>query len=47
MKKVFIIYGSDDQIVSSGKLREISKNLNCELVFVPGGKYLNGSSRFY
>ena len=42
-----IIHGSDDPIVSFNNAEEYSKNLNCEIVSVPGGKHLNVSAGFY
>lgn len=42
-----VIHGSDDPIVSLENPNEISKNLNCELIFIPGEKHLNGSAGFY
>lgn len=42
-----VVHGSDDQMVSFNDAEQISKNLACELVSVPGGKHLNGSAGFY
>lgn len=44
VKKLCIIHGDNDPLVSSSNAKFLSERLNCELIIVPNGGHLNGAS---
>jgi len=46
-KKFSVIHGDNDQNVPFRQAVELSKNLNCNLISIPNGGHLNGSSGWY
>jgi hypothetical protein len=46
-KKFVVIHGDNDQAVPFDQAKELSKNLSCELISIPNGEHLNGSSGWY
>lgn len=46
-KNFVVIHGDDDTTVLFKHAIELSKNLSCELIPVPGGKHLSRSSGWY
>lgn len=46
-KNFVVIHGDDDATVPFEHAIELSKNLSCELISIPGGKHLSRSSGWY
>lgn len=46
VKHFAVIHGDDDPLVPLANAEAVAKGLGCELVIVPGGQHLNGSSGY-
>ena len=46
-KKFSIIHGDNDSTVPFEQATELSKNLGCDLISIPNGEHLSGSSGWY
>lgn len=46
-KNSIVIHGDDDQNVPFSHAEELSSKLSCELISIPNGGHLNGSSGWY